>query len=234
MEENKKSSGKEILRELTAQEIEKDKERSLAKINKEFEAGFDFKLKYPKSVSFFGSTRASVKDPHYRKAEQLAKMITKGGYAIVTGGGPGIMEAANKGAIEAGGVSLGLTINLPQEQSTNNYLTDKIDFNYFFTRKTALSFAAEAYIFFPGGYGTLDEFFEILTLVQTRKIREVPIILVGRDYWLPLIKFLDSEVCENHQAINKEELNLFEVVDDNEEILRKINLIPVQNWWKNF
>lgn len=157
MEENKKSSGKEILRELTAQEIEKDKERSLAKINKEFEAGFDFKLKYPKSVSFFGSTRASVKDPHYRKAEQLAKMITKGGYAIVTGGGPGIMEAANKGAIEAGGVSLGLTINLPQEQSTNNYLTDKIDFNYFFTRKTALSFAAEAYIFFPGGYGTLDE-----------------------------------------------------------------------------
>src|SRR3989344_8487710 len=159
---------------LTRGELTGAAKRRLSLINKEFRNAFEFISHFKKSVTIFGSTRVGLENPHYISALNLAKRLSELGYTIVTGGGPGIMEAANRGAFEAGGKSVGLTIELPKRQPSNEFLTDQMNFHYFFTRKEALSFAAEAYIFYPGGFGTLDEFFEIITLVQTRKIRPVP------------------------------------------------------------
>ena len=171
----------------------------LAVISKEFSESFEFLKQYPKSVTIFGSTRTSEDDPYYEKARHLAsRIVTELRYAVATGGGPGIMEAANRGAYEAGGNSIGLLIELPAGQLENKYMTDKMTFHHFFSRKVALAFSAEAYIFFPGGFGTLDEFSEILTLVQTLKIAQVPILLVGEEYWKPLMQvFRDKMLAEN-------------------------------------
>lgn len=144
------------------------------------------------------------------------------------------MEFANQGAKEAGGESLGLTIKLPKEQGSNSYLTDNVGFYYFFTRKTIMLFAAEAFIFFPGGYGTLDEFFDIITLVQTGKIPKVPIILVGSDFWIPLQDFIKKNMVDTHQSISASDMDLFKIIDDQDEIIELIRKSPVANWWKNF
>jgi uncharacterized protein (TIGR00730 family) len=154
---------------ITVKEIEDEIEKRISLIDQEFNRGFDFIKDQPKTVTFFGSSRFKEDNEHYQKARQLAAKLSQLGYSIVTGGGPGIMEGANRGAFEAQGRSLGLTIKLPTEQVRNPYLTDTLDFYYFFTRKVMLAFSAEAYLFFPGGFGTFDELFEILTLVQTKK-----------------------------------------------------------------
>jgi uncharacterized protein (TIGR00730 family) len=212
---------------LTEEEAEKDARERLALINKEFSEGFDFIKQYPKSVTIFGSAVIKESDPYYKKAERIAAKLALLGYAVVTGGGPGIMEAANKGAFEAGGESIGLNIKLPSEQKPNRYLTNTYEFYYFFSRKVALSFAAEAYLFFPGGFGTLNEFFEIVTLIQTSRISPVPVILVGTDFWHPLSSLIKDTLLATYKTIDKEDTGIFYITDDDEDIVKKIGDAPI-------
>lgn len=198
----------------------------VSKISKEFTEGFKFLEDYPKSVAFFGANQFREDNPYYLSACQLASRVVKElGCPVLSGGGPGIMEAANRGAFEASGDSLGLLIKLPGGQVTNEYITKSFASYYFFVRKVLLSFSAEAFIFFPGGFGTLDEFFEILTLVQTRKIADVPIICVGSEYWNELKEFMKREQL-SRGVIKPEDLNLFQIVDDHAEIIEIIKKVP--------
>ncbi len=200
------------------------------RIGKEFGDGFVFITNYPKSVSFFGSARFTLENPHSKKAEHLAGRIAKElKYAVVTGGSAGIMEAANKGAFEVGGESLGINIKLPKEQVENPYTTASLDFSYFFARRTTLSYAAEAYIFFPGGFGTLDEFFEIITLVQTHKIKRIPIFLVGSDFWSPLDAFIREHLFKIHETIGARDLDLYTITNDEDEIIEAIKKTPISD-----
>lgn len=193
------------------------------RIMAEFVEGFEFVADLKKAVAFFGSSRIDWKHKSYRDAQQLAYWLAKEGYTIVTGGGPGIMEAANKGAMAAGGESVGINIQLPEAQRTNEYVTKGMGFHYFFTRKVMFAFACRVYVFFPGGFGTLDEFFEMVTLVQTNKLGyPVKIIAVGKDYWGNLMHWLKKEVCEERQAIKKEELKIINIVDGPKEALKLI------------
>ncbi len=201
-------------------DFERNPSWRIFRIMAEFVDGFHFISKFEKSVTFFGSARFDERDEHYRAAQKLARLLAKAGYTVITGGGPGIMEAANKGAVEGGGESVGLNIQLPFAQRINPYVKKGMAFNYFFTRKVMLAFSAEAYIFFPGGYGTLDEAFEMITLRQTHKINpRVPIVLIGRDYWEPLAEWLRENALEKHGTIDEEEMKLFAVVDTPEEAL---------------
>lgn len=187
------------------------------KIMSEFVEGFELLKRYPVAVSLFGSARRGFEDHFYLEATELASRLAKRGFAIITGGSTGIMEAANKGAYEAGGSSVGLNIRLASNQSNNNYLTDAATFDHFFVRKTMLTFASEAYVFFPGGFGTLDEFFEIVTLIETKSIRKIPVVLFGKEYWEPLIAFIQSKLLDEHKAINKEHMEIFTLVDTVDE-----------------
>lgn len=228
-EEKKKINIPEVdlpTKPLTPQEIREAAQKRISAINKEFEDGFRFLESYPKSVTVFGSARFKEDNPHYQKSRSLARKISEElGYAVITGGGPGIMEAANRGAYEADGKSLGLTIELPKEQAVNPYVKDSVDFYYFFVRKVCLAFAAEAYIFFPGGFGTLDEFFEIITLVQTNKIQPVPVILIGNEYWGALDKFLREQLLERG-TISEIDVELYSIREDEDEIVNIIKRIP--------
>lgn len=215
----------------TIEELVKDTKQKNARASRiatEFDQGLKFILKYPRSVTFYGSARFKPTTPHYKDARALGYKLSKLGYSIVTGGGPGIMEAANRGALEAGGHSIGLNIKLPREQILNPYTTDSLSFYYFFSRKTTMSFSAEAYIFYPGGFGTLDEFFELVTLIQTKKIRSIPIILVGSDFWKPLEQFIVENCWRSHAAIDKKDLDLFHILDDHDEIAKIIMKQPVR------
>ncbi|NDB19117.1 MAG: TIGR00730 family Rossman fold protein, partial [Actinobacteria bacterium] len=162
--------------------------------------------------SIFGSARTASHDPAYQAAEELAAGLVDSGFAVITGGGPGIMEAANKGACEAGGVSVGLGIELPFEQGLNQWVDVGINFRYFFARKTMFIKYAQGFVVFPGGYGTLDELFEALTLVQTRKVTMFPVVLVGRTFWEPLVDWLRDTVAGSGR-INPQDLDLFTLVD---------------------
>lgn len=187
------------------------------KIMSEFVEGFDIIRRYGLAVTFFGSARASFEDSVYKDAEALSGRLSKKGFAVITGGSAGVMQAANKGAFEAGGVSVGLNINLPNVQYYNPYLTEKFSFDHFFVRKVILTYASEVYVYFPGGLGTLNEFFEIITLVQTGKIRKVPIILFGREYWTPLLSFIEKTLYQKHAAIDEKDLALYTLVDSVDE-----------------
>lgn len=189
----------------------------------EFIDGFQYIADFKKTVSVFGSTRVSETDRWYKEARKLSRMLVNKKFTIVTGGGPGIMEAANRGAYEAKGTSVGINIQLPREQRTNPYVNTSIGFHYFFTRKLMLTYSAEAYVYFPGGYGTLDEFFEIITLIQTKKIAtHIPIILVGKDYWGPFEAWMKNVMYEKYDGVDKADLRLFEIVDSAEEAFRII------------
>lgn len=213
---------------LTLKELNEAIENRIDHIKDEFTQGFDFLKTCEHSVSFFGSARTKEDEPDYKKARSLGKRIAEElDYAVVTGGGPGIMEAGNRGAYEAGGKSIGLTIILPEEQTTNPYLTSHLGFHYFFARKVCLTYAAEAYVYFPGGFGTLDEFFEILTLVQTNKIEKVPIILVGKEYWNGFDELIKEKLAEG-QKINKSDLELYTITDDEDEIIEIIKNTPTR------
>jgi len=198
------------------------------RIMAEFVDGFNFITKFSKTVTIFGSARVQDHDEHYRAAQKLARLLARAGYTIITGGGPGIMEAANKGALEGKGESVGLNIQLPFEQRVNAFVKKAIAFNYFFTRKVMLAFSASAFVFFPGGYGTLDEMFEILTLRQTHKINpRIPVILVGTDFWSPLAEWLKNNAAARHGMIEKSELRLFVIVETPEQafdLIRKSKL----------
>lgn len=186
----------------------------LARIGKEFDKGFNFINKYDLAASFFGSARSGLSDRIYQEATKLASLLAKDDFTIITGGGPGIMEAANKGAYEAGGESVGLTIQLPGEQATNKYVKDELSFHYFFSRKVMLSFASEVYIFFPGGFGTMDEFFEMMTLIQTGKDEDILVVLVGEDYWSGLLSWIKETVYEKNGAISKGDMDIYNLVDN--------------------
>ncbi len=220
--------------ELSPLEMHKELHRNLETVHTELKHGFKLLKKYPKSVTFFGSARFTAEDPHSRDAELLARRIVRElHYTVVTGGGPGIMQAANRGAFNAGGQSVGITISLPHEQKTNPWVTDETTCKYFFTRKTILMFSAEAFIFYPGGYGTIDELFEALTLIQTGKIPRIPVFLMGKDYWPHLVTFLKEQMLRDHNAINPADLDLFEITDNHDYIIKRIQETPVQNWWKS-
>lgn len=187
------------------------------RILSEFVAGFEFLADLRREVSFFGSARFKPSHRYYKMAEELAYRLGKSGFTIVTGGGPGIMEAANKGAKRAGAPSIGLNIELPNEQRTNPYVEKGMGFNYFFTRKTMLSASAQAYIFFPGGFGTLDEMTELVTLIQTKKMSRVPIILVGKKYWEPFLQWVEATLLGELKAIEESDTGLYELVDSADE-----------------
>lgn len=205
---------------LTIEHIEHTEEERLLLIDREFKQGFNFIKSVEKSVTFFGSARFGENDHYYKKARHLGERIVKElGYTVVTGGGPGIMEAGNRGAYEAGGQSVGFNIELPHEQAHNPYLTHYLNFYYFFSRKVLMSFAAEAYVFFPGGFGTLDEFYEIITLKQTHKIENVPVILVGNEYWGAMDEFSKKQLLEAHAAIDPADRNLYTITEDEDQII---------------
>ena len=193
------------------------------KIMAEFVEGFDVIRRYSLAATFFGSARTSPDDQFFKDATELAARLSKKGFAIVTGGSSGIMRAANKGSFDAGGSSVGLNINLPESQGYNEFLTDKFVFDHFFVRKVMLTYASEVYIYFPGGFGTLDEFFEIVTLVQTKKIRKVPIILYGKSYWEPLLAVIEKSLCDKFCYIDKEDVNLYTLVDSVDEAYEYIS-----------
>ncbi len=200
----------------------------LCLIQHEFKQAFSVLKKYPKSVTIFGSARLGENDPYVKKAEELAFKIAQRDYAVITGGGPGIMQAGNKGAYEAGGKSVGFNIELPFEQKLNPYITESIGFHHFFPRKVALAYSAEAYVYFPGGFGTLDELFEILTLKQTKKIPDIPVILFGTGFWNPLENFFKEVFLGEHETISAEDLNLYTITDDVDEVVKIITEAPIR------
>ncbi len=188
------------------------------RIMAEFVDGFEFLSDFGRSVTFFGSARSKENDHGYKEAEKLAGMLAKENFAVFSGGGPGIMEAVNKGAFEAGGESVGLNIQLKYVQRINKYIKKAMGFHYFFTRKVMLSYSAQAYVFFPGGFGTLDEFFEILTLIQTEKIPQyLPIVCVGKDFWEPIDKWIKEVSYEKNKFIDQKDIDFYQIVDSAEE-----------------
>ncbi len=211
---------------------EDETESQICVINEEFRQGFDVVKSYKdnnKSVTFWGSARLEPNHEDYQKALRLGRRISNElGYLIVTGGGPGIMEAGNRGAYEMGKQSLGLTIRLPMEQTTNRYVTEEIPFYFFFSRKVLMAYSAEAYLYFAGGFGTFDELFEILTLVQTGKINKVPIILVGRKFWEPIDKYIKEVMLKEYATISPEDLDLYTITDDEDEIMNILKGAPMR------
>lgn len=198
---------------------------AIFKIMAEFVQGYEKLGRIGPCVSIFGSARTMEDHKYYELAEEIAYLLTKSGYGIITGGGPGIMEAGNKGANRGGGVSVGLNIDLPFEQSANPYIdNDKlINFDYFFVRKVMFVKYAQGFIVLPGGFGTLDELFEAMTLIQTHKIGKFPIILVGRSFWEGLIDWVKKVLLGEEKNISEEDLNLFKLVDTAEEAVVEIN-----------
>jgi uncharacterized protein (TIGR00730 family) len=204
-------------------DTERSGESSVLRIMSDFSKGFDELKDLGPSVTFFGSARFDTHNPYYQEARDLAHTLGKKGYSIVTGGSKGIMEAANKGAYESKNCqSIGLNINLPHEQSGNQYTTKHLTFDYFFVRKVMLIKYSLAYIIFPGGFGTLDELFEALTLTQTGKITKISIFLYGKEYWEKLLDFMRTTMVE-HQTIAKKDIELIIISDDSAEIASKID-----------
>jgi uncharacterized protein (TIGR00730 family) len=192
------------------------------RIMAEFVDSFEVLSHVGPGVTVFGSARMSPKDPHYKSAVELARGLAKQNLAIITGGGPGIMEAANKGAALGKGKSIGLNIELPHEQQGNRYANVPIHFHYFFSRKVCFVKYSLAFVFMPGGFGTLDEFFEVLTLVQTERIPQFPLILFGRQYWTGLMKWMKQQLEGSNQFISPGDLELVTITDDPQEAIEVI------------
>ncbi len=198
----------------------------LFKIMGEFVEGVEGLHDLGPAVSIFGSARTRPDDAQYKKAEAIAALFVKNDFGVITGGGGGIMEAANKGAAEAGGTSVGLNIRLPFEQAPNPFATVQLEFNYFFIRKVMFIKYAAAYVVMPGGFGTMDELFEVMTLVQTRRIRPFPIIMVGTDYWGGLLEWIREQLLAQ-SLISPQDLDIIQVLDDPEEIVSAVRKILV-------
>jgi len=198
----------------------------LFKIMGEFVEGVDALHDLGPAVSIFGSARIKSNDAVYKKTEKLAELFVKNGFSVITGGGGGVMEAANKGAADAGGTSVGLNIILPFEQKPNPFSNVKLEFKYFFIRKVMFIKYASAYIILPGGFGTLDELFEAVTLVQTRRIRSFPLILVGSEYWTGLIDWIKDRLL-GEKRISPEDLEILQIMDDPEEIVKAVQKVII-------
>ncbi len=198
----------------------------LFKIMGEFVEGVEALHNIGPAVSIFGSARIKPTDPIYKQAEEIAARFVQNNFAVITGGGGGVMAAANKGAAEAGGTSVGLNINLPYEQKPNRYANIKLEFDYFFIRKVMFVKYAHAYIILPGGFGTLDELFEAVTLIQTRRIKPLPVILVGSHYWSGLIDWIKSRLL-TEKRISAENADILQVMDDPEEIVHTVKKVVI-------
>jgi uncharacterized protein (TIGR00730 family) len=192
------------------------------RIMSEFVSGFETLRQYGLAATIFGSARTKPGEKYYKEAEALAAALAKKKFAIISGGGGGIMEAANVGAFKVGGQSVGFNIQLPFEQKLNPYTTESLNFDFFFSRKVMLAFASEVYIYFPGGFGTLDELFELVTLIQTKKIEPIPIVLYGKDFWNPVIKFAETTMLKKYQTISPEDLDILHVGDSVDEAMKYI------------
>ncbi len=208
-------------------DVQKDEIWSVFKVMSDFVKGFEELKDLGPCITVFGSSRFKEDNQYYQKARELCHTLSSNGYNIITGGGGGIMEASNRGAYESReSESIGLNIDLPQEQKPNTYTTIELGFDYFFARKVMLVKYSFTYIIFPGGFGTMDELFEALTLMQTKKISQVKIILVGTDYWKPLLEFIKNSMVEE-KVINKEDLNLLFVSDDIEDIVQEVDKLLI-------
>jgi uncharacterized protein (TIGR00730 family) len=201
--------------------LDSDPWRSL-RILSEFVEGFDALATVGPAVSVFGSARIGPNHRQYKSARQLGRLLAEAGYAVITGGGPGIMEAANRGCHEAGGLSVGCNIELPMEQELNPYVDLGVEFRYFFVRKTMFVKYADAFVIYPGGFGTLDELFEALTLIQTKRIRDFPVILIGSDYWAGMLEWIKGTLLKE-AAIAPEDVGLLRITDDVEEACRIVD-----------
>jgi len=213
----------------TVKEISNDVKNRVEDITNEFKEGFHFIEEFDKTVTIFGSARTPEDDKGYQQARRISRRIAEElDYTVITGGGPGMMEAGNRGACEAGGESLGLNIKLPFEQVLNDYTTRSKSFHYFFSRKMCMTFESQAFLYFPGGFGTLDELFEVLTLMQTNKMPKVPIFLVGKKFWNPLHKFIKENLLDRHETISPGDENLYIITDDEDLIIETIKNTPVR------
>ncbi|MFC5683754.1 LOG family protein [Flavobacterium sp. MAHUQ-51] len=219
------------LKQKTWNEIRTNDSWAIFKIMSEFVNGFENMGRIGPCVSIFGSARTKPDNKYYQLAEKIAFKISKAGYGVITGGGPGIMEAGNKGAHLGGGTSVGLNIDLPFEQHFNPYIDhDKnLNFDYFFVRKVMFVKYSQGFVVMPGGFGTLDEMFEAITLIQTKKIARFPIILVGSSYWSGLIDWIKKVLLEQENAISPEDLNLFKIVDNEDEVVTVLD-----NFYKKY
>lgn len=187
------------------------------RIMAEFVAGFQLLSETSREVTFWGGTQIKRGSHWYNVAEELGEMVAKNGFTVITGGGPGIMEAANKGAKQGKGVSVGFNIQLPREQSLNKHVTKGYAFHYFFSRKVMMAASAQAYVFFPGGFGTMDEFFEIITLIQTGKMQKTPVICVGKEYWNGLFAWIKKVQRDQFQTVHQADIDLVQLVDTADE-----------------
>ncbi len=209
----------------TWNEIRTNDSWAIFKIMSEFVNGFETMGRIGPCVSIFGSARTKPDHEYYLLAEEIAYKISKAGYGVITGGGPGIMEAGNKGAHRGGGTSVGLNIELPFEQHFNPYIdNDKnLQFDYFFVRKVMFVKYSQGFVVMPGGFGTLDELFEAITLIQTKKIGRFPIILVGSEFWGGLMEWIENVLLEKYQKISPVDMNLFKIVDSSDEVVNHLN-----------
>jgi uncharacterized protein (TIGR00730 family) len=217
------STNKEMRR--WSSQIKGENSWTMFKVMAEFVDGLETLNNIDPCISIFGSARTKPDNPHYKTAVKMAQLLVQEGYGVITGGGPGIMEAGNKGAFIQGGTSVGLNIDLPFEQSHNEYIdVDKVlNHRYFFVRKVMFVKYAQAFVVLPGGFGTLDELFEVLTLIQTKKISPVPIILMGVDFWSGMKDWIVNTMLEKEGNISAKDLDLFYITDDPEEVVARIN-----------
>lgn len=216
---------KQNLKQKSWNEIKANDSWAIFKVMSEFVDGFEKMSRIGPCVSVFGSARTKPGDTYYELAENIAFQLTQHGFGVITGGGPGIMEAGNKGAQRGGGVSVGLNIDLPFEQKDNSYIDqDKnLQFDYFFVRKVMFVKYAQGFVALPGGFGTLDELFEAMTLIQTKKIEKFPIVLVGTEFWKGLLDWMKETMLKTNGNIHEGDLDLFQVVDTAEEVIEVID-----------
>ncbi len=199
-------------------------EAEVCMAQEELRQGISIVQSYKTSATFYGSARFTEDHPDYQRARRIAgRLVKELGYAVLSGGGPGIMEAASRGAAEAGGKAVGMTIRLNHEQITNKYINEEIPFYFFFTRKVTMHYTTDACLFFPGGFGTLDELFETITLKQTNKIDQIPVILVGVDYWNQFENVIQKMLVNQYATVSPEETKLYVITDDEDEIIKIIN-----------
>ena len=207
---------------ISREDFTKEDTWRIFRIMSEFVEGFEVLSQIGKAVSIFGSSRTKPGTKYYKLAEETAYVLAKEGFAVITGSGPGMMEAGNKGARRAKGHSIGLNIHIPCEQKSNKYVDTLLDFKYFFVRKVMFVKYAKAFVIMPGGYGTLDEFFEAINLIQTQRIGEFPVVLLGKDYWQGLVDWLRTMVLEKNGNISKQDLGIFTLVDSPKEVVSVI------------
>jgi len=193
------------------------------RIMSEFVEGFQFLSQFKKEVTIFGSTRLSEDNKWYKEATKMGELLAEAGYTVITGGGPGIMEAANKGAFKVDPKkSVGINIELPKEQRINPYVGSSHAFYYFFTRKVMLAASAQAYIYFPGGFGTSDELFEMITLIQTKKMQPVPVVLIDKNFWQPFIEWVENKMVKEYHTVDMKERKIFKVCNSATEAMKYI------------